>query len=103
MNHFSIRDIENLSGIKAHTLRIWEQRYQLLIPKRKESKHRYYDNEDLKHILRISHLYHNGVKISRIASLDQSMIRNLALEHTRSHLPAPLLVNQLIEASIDFD
>lgn len=103
MNHFSIRDIENLSGIKAHTLRIWEQRYQLLIPKRKESKHRYYDNEDLKHILRISHLYHNGVKISRIASLDQSMIRNLALEHTRSQLPAPLLVNQLIEASIDFD
>lgn len=67
MNHFTIKDIENLSGIKAHTLRIWEQRYQLFIPKRKESKHRYYDNEDLKHILRISQLYHNGVKISKIA------------------------------------
>ena len=59
MEYFTIKDIENLSGIKAHTLRIWEQRYELFTPQRKESQHRIYDNEDLKQLLRISFLYHN--------------------------------------------
>lgn len=103
MNHFTIKDIENLSGIKAHTLRIWEQRYQLFIPKRKESKHRYYDNEDLKHILRISQLYHNGVKISKIAQLPASSIRSMAMEQYLGKQNADAYIHRLIEASIDFD
>lgn len=103
MNHFTIKDIENLSGIKAHTLRIWEQRYQLFIPKRKESKHRYYDNEDLKHILRISQLYHNGVKISKIAQLPASSIRSMAMEQYPGKQNADAYIHRLIEASIDFD
>lgn len=103
MNHFTIKDIENLSGIKAHTLRIWEQRYQLFIPKRKESKHRYYDNEDLKHILRISQLYHNGVKISKIAQLPASSIRSMAIEQPLTKSNTDIYIHQLIEASIDFD
>ncbi len=103
MNHFTIKDIENLSGIKAHTLRIWEQRYQLFIPKRKESKHRYYDNEDLKHILRISQLYHNGVKISKIAQLPASSIRSMAMEQYIGKQNADAYIHRLIEASIDFD
>ena len=52
MNHFTIKDIENLCDIKAHTLRIWEQRYELFTPKRKESQHRIYDNDDLKELLK---------------------------------------------------
>lgn len=103
MNHFTIKDIENLSGIKAHTLRIWEQRYQLFIPKRKESKHRYYDNEDLKHILRISQLYHNGVKISKIAQLPASSIRSMAMEQPLGKQNTDAYIHRLIEASIDFD
>jgi DNA-binding transcriptional MerR regulator/DNA-directed RNA polymerase subunit L len=103
MNHFTIKDIENLSGIKAHTLRIWEQRYQLFIPKRKESKHRYYDNEDLKHILRISQLYHNGVKISKIAQLPASSIRSMAMEQYLGKQNADAYIHRLIEASIDFN
>ncbi len=103
MNHFTIKDIENLSGIKAHTLRIWEQRYQLFIPKRKESKHRYYDNEDLKHILRISQLYHNGVKISKIAQLPASSIRSMAMEQPLGKQNMDGYIHRLIEASIDFD
>lgn len=103
MNHFSIKDIENLSGIKAHTLRIWEQRYQLFVPKRKESKHRYYDNEDLKHILRISQLYHNGVKISKIAQLAPASIRSMTMEQPNTKHTTGTYVHQLIEASIDFD
>ena len=103
MNFFSISDIENLTGIKAHTLRIWEQRYSLLNPKRKESKHRQYDNEDLKYILRIAFLYHNGYKISKIASLPEEEIKRLALDTTSGKENYQVFVNQLTEASIDFD
>ncbi|PWT95258.1 MAG: hypothetical protein C5B52_18240 [Bacteroidetes bacterium] len=102
MNTFSIRDIENLSGIKAHTLRIWEQRYHIFQPKRKASKHRFYDNEDLKQILRVSLLYHNGYKISRIAALKEDQIKELTLSHHISN-PYDLFITQLVEASVDFD
>ena len=102
MNTFSIKDIENLSGIKAHTIRIWEQRYNIFHPKRKESKHRFYDNEDLKQILRVSLLYHNGYKISRIAALKEDQIKELTLNHHISN-PYDLFITQLVEASIDFD
>lgn len=103
MNHFTIKDIENLSGIKAHTLRIWEQRYQLFAPKRKESKHRYYDNEDLKHILRISQLYHDGIKISKIARLSDDNIRSMTIGKVEEQQSHGSYVHKLIEAAIDFN
>ena len=103
MYTFTIRDIETLCGIKAHTLRIWEQRHQLLIPKRKQSNHRLYDNEDLKQLLRISILYHQGWKISRIASLSTSEL----LEQIKGIQPGRedyrYFLAQLIEKAIDFD
>ncbi len=102
MNTFTIRDIENLSGIKAHTLRIWEHRYNLIMPKRKESNHRFYDNEDLKHILRISHLYHHGYKISRIAAMEVGAMKDL-LSTIHKGYSNTYFINQLLEASIDFD
>ncbi|HEX6334270.1 MAG TPA: MerR family transcriptional regulator, partial [Flavisolibacter sp.] len=74
MQEFSIRDIEHLTGIRSHTLRIWEQRYSFFKPKRKESLRRTYDNEDLKQLLRVSFLYHKGWKISRIASLTPEQV-----------------------------
>jgi DNA-binding transcriptional MerR regulator len=102
MYHFTIRDIENLSGIKAHTLRMWEQRYGLCVCKRKESKHRYYDNTDLKHILRIAYLYHSGYKISRIAQLSPEQIIQLASKRNEND-EYEVMVNQLVEASMDYD
>src|SRR3982751_3024072 len=102
MNNFSIKDIERLSGIKAHTLRIWEQRHGLLLCKRKESQHRYYDNEDLKQVLRIAHLYHNGYKVSKIAKLSPEDIKKLANVGS-SENSYGILINQLVEASIDYD
>jgi MerR family transcriptional regulator, light-induced transcriptional regulator len=102
MHHFTIRDIENLSGIKAHTLRMWEQRYGLCVCKRKESKHRYYDNDDLRHILRIAYLYHQNYKISRIAQLSQKEIIQLSSRRNESDEYEPT-VNQFIEASLDYD
>jgi DNA-binding transcriptional MerR regulator len=102
MNNFTIRDIERLSGIKAHTLRIWEQRHGLCFGKRKESQHRYYDNEDLKQILRVSFLYHNGYKISKIAHLSKEEIHKIATTNL-SEYNYDLAINQMIEAGVDYN
>ncbi len=103
MNYFTIKDIENLCGIKAHTLRVWEQRYKLFIAKRKESLHRIYDNDDLKELLRISFLYHNGHKISKIAELSREEIHQLVQNSCVQENNHEVFVHQLIEAGLDFD
>lgn len=69
MANYSIKDLEHLSGIKAHTLRIWEQRYNLINPKRTDTNIRYYDQNDLKLVLNVSLLKENGFKISKIAEM----------------------------------
>lgn len=102
MNTFTIRDIENLSGIKAHTLRVWEQRYGIIRPMRKDSNHRLYSIEDLKQILRISFLYNQGYKISRIAEMDENEIKKLSLEF-KPKGSYEVFINQMMEASMDFD
>ena len=71
-NVFSIIDLENISGVKAHTIRIWEKRYNLLQPKRTETNIRHYDLHNLQKLLNISFLNNNGFKISKIAALDES-------------------------------
>ena len=68
---YSIKDLEHLSGIKAHTLRIWEQRYNFMSPKRTDTNIRYYDDHDLKLVLNISLLKDNGFRISRIAEMSE--------------------------------
>lgn len=74
MATYSIKDIEKMSGIKAHTIRMWERRFGLVIPKRTDTNIRYYSDEDLKDILNISILNQNGLKISKIAKLDKEEI-----------------------------
>lgn len=103
MNKFTIKDIENLSGIKAHTWRIWEQRYGIGVPQRKESNHRFYDNENLKQILRISYLYHAGLKISKIAALDAYEIKDKALSTLSKDNGNDFYIKELLESSIDLD
>src|SRR4051812_33881111 len=103
MQTFTIRDIENLTGIKAHTLRIWEQRYSFFTPKRKDSQHRIYDNEDLKQLLRIAFLYHNGWKVSRIATLSPEQVAGIVRESAIGNENHALFISQLMEAAIDFD
>ena len=103
MNHFSIRDIENLSGIKAHTLRVWEQRFKFMCPRRKAGNHRFYDNDDLKFILRIAYLYNKGYKISRIATLTEQEIHDLAVDVKYDRENHDIFINWLMEASVDFD
>ncbi|WP_445719011.1 MerR family transcriptional regulator [Flavobacterium sp.] len=77
-NVFSIKDLENLSGIKAHTIRIWEKRYNVLEPMRSDTNIRSYDIKNLQKLLNIVLLHNYGYKISKIATLDQAQINKLS-------------------------
>lgn len=103
MQNFTIKDIENMCDIKAHTLRIWEQRYDFFTPKRTKGKQRYYENDDLKRLLRIAFLYHNGWKISKIAALAEEEIIAAVLEVGMISKDHKHFILTLIEAAIDFD
>lgn len=100
---FSIKDLENLTGIKAHTIRIWEKRYELLEPERTDTNIRFYNLSHLQKLLNISFLNNNGLKISKIASLKTSeihdQVRELASKgHVKNHA-----INTLKLAMLDFD
>lgn len=103
MNRFSIRDIENLTGIKAHTIRIWEQRYGILQPKRTPTNIRYYDALDLKVALRIALLNQYGYKISRIHRMSEGDMNGLIQKINDSEFKLQLLVNELLEATLAID
>ena len=77
---YSIKDLERLTGIKAHTLRIWEQRFSLFKASRTKTNIRYYTNEDLVFIINISILNHSGIKISKISTMDKEEIWAKVLE-----------------------
>ncbi len=77
---FSIKDLENLSGIKAHTIRIWEKRYNVLEPMRTETNIRLYDIANLQKLLNITLLHNHGYKISKISKLSKEEIPQLVNE-----------------------
>src|SRR5688500_665493 len=103
MEYFTIKDIENLSGIKAHTLKIWEQRYDLFLPERKNNHLRIYNNDELKQLLRIAFLYHNGWKISKIVCLPPAQIAEDMRKCEINSKTYKTFIIQLIEAAIDFN
>lgn len=77
---FTIKDLENLSGVKAHTIRIWEKRYGLLAPQRTDTNIRYYDIVSLQKLLNVSLLNSNGFKISKIADIPEDKISSTVRE-----------------------
>ena len=103
MSTFSIRDLEHLSGIKAHTIRIWEQRYELIQPKRTDTNIRYYDDHDLKLILNVALLKENGVKISKIAEMTESDMQREVIKLTERNLRYPEQIHSLTIAMVDLD
>jgi DNA-binding transcriptional MerR regulator len=103
MNKFSIKDIENLTGIKAHTLRIWEQRYGILQPKRTPTNIRYYDAEDLKLALRVALLNNFGYKISRIHQMNEAEMASLISKINDQEFRLQVLSNEMLEATLDMD
>ena len=100
---FNIKNLENLSGIKAHTLRIWEKRYNLLEPERTDTNIRRYSLESLKKLLNITLLYNHGFKISKIASLNvdeiPKLVRSIALKSNSEQVS----INAFKLAMINFD
>ena len=103
MNKFTIKDLENLSGIKAHTIRIWEQRYSFLKPSRTNTNIRYYSNDDLKTILNISILNKYGYKISHINKMSLSDVQARVAELNIDGAPQERIVNELIQLMVDLD
>jgi MerR family transcriptional regulator, light-induced transcriptional regulator len=85
LNVFSIKDLENFSGIKAHTIRIWEKRYGILEPDRTDSNIRTYSETELKKILNVAYLNRNGLKISKIARLDEDELTQQVMTVSSRH------------------
>lgn len=104
MNVYSIKDLENFSGIKAHTIRIWEQRYHLLSPSRTETGIRTYTDIDLKRILNIATLQNKGgIKISKIAELTEAEVSEKILQLSGGELDFPEHIQALTVAMMDLD
>jgi len=85
VNVFSIKDLENFSGIKAHTIRIWEKRYKILEPDRTDSNIRTYSETELKKILNVAYLNRNGLKISKIARLEDDELTQQVMTVSGKH------------------
>lgn len=100
---YSIKDLEVLSGIKAHTIRIWEKRYNLLVPERTETNIRFYTDDDLRKILNISLLVRHGFKISKVARWSDEKIREAILELMQSGSSESDYIDQLLMYMINFD
>jgi MerR family transcriptional regulator, light-induced transcriptional regulator len=103
MNAFTIKDLENLSGIKAHTIRIWEQRYSFLKPNRTDTNIRYYNNEELKTLLNVALLNKYGFKISHIDKMNEVEMKDRILSLSQSQAQQERIINDLIQNMIDLE
>lgn len=100
---YSIKELEKLSGIKAHTIRIWEKRYNLIDPHRTNTNIRYYTDNDLKKILNVAVLNRQGIKISNIARLNDLELKEEIIRATRSTNSHETIVDSLVISMIDLD
>lgn len=103
MNTFTIKDLENISGIKAHTIRIWEQRYTFLKPNRTDTNIRVYSNEELKVLLNIALLNKYGFKISHISRLSPNEIKEKIFTLNQAQAQQERIINDLITCMVDLD
>lgn len=100
---FTIKDLENLSGIKAHTIRVWEQRYDFLKPHRTGTNIRYYDGEELKKLLSVALLNKCGFRISQINRMSAQEMRDKIVSLGPPAAQQERLVTELIHSMIDLD
>ncbi|MCT4646656.1 MAG: MerR family transcriptional regulator [Carboxylicivirga sp.] len=103
MAYYSIKDLEKISGIKAHTIRIWERRYNLIEPQRTATNIRYYSDDDLKRILNVSILNQNGFKISKIAQMDDVQLRDRVIDLCLDTRNTDVQVESLLVAMLEMD
>jgi DNA-binding transcriptional MerR regulator len=107
MSFYSIAQLEGLSGVKAHTIRIWEQRYGLLKPARTDTNIRLYDDEQLRKLLNTTLLINNGVKISKVASFNEkeisSEISKIIAGEKSSDFFSEAIISQMISSGLEFN
>lgn len=103
MAQYTIKELEHLSGIKAHTIRAWEQRYNILCPQRTDTNIRYYSDKDLRNLLNIALLNERGYKISKIARMSPEQILKTVQQLCDSPCARSHHINALITAMVDMD
>ena len=100
---YSIGDLEKLSGIKAHTIRIWEKRYDLLSPRRTDSNIRYYEDGDLKQLMNVAILKKQGMRISEIAAMSNREVKQEVRKANQKNIGGHPQIDALTLAMIEFD
>lgn len=103
MAQYSIKDLENFTGVKAHTIRIWEKRYNLVEPKRTCTNIRFYDDDDLKKLLNVSILNRHGFKISNIVNFSDEIINEKILDLAQTQNDVESQIESFVVAMIDMD
>jgi len=103
MGYYTIKDLQKLSGVKAHTIRVWEQRYKLLHPERTDTNIRRYSDKDLKILLNVAILNKYGLKISHICSMSEPEIKKRVLDTCQSVNDFNSDVDRLLVELIEFD
>ena len=103
MTLYSIKDLEYLSGIKAHTIRIWEKRYHLLDPNRTDTNIRSYSDHDVRRILNVALLIKNGYKISNVAAFDEPKLQAEVLRINRNLTDPEKNIDQLLFHTVNLD
>jgi len=103
MTLYSIKDLEHLSGIKAHTIRIWEKRYALLDPDRSDTNIRSYSDNDVRRILNVAMLVKSGYKISNVASFDEQKLQSEVIRINRNSIDPDKNIDQLLFLTVNLD
>lgn len=103
MTLYSIKDLEHLSGIKAHTIRIWEKRYSLLDPVRTDTNIRSYSDEDVRRLLNVAMLVKNGYKISAVALFDDARIKTEILRIDKNMNEPDLVIDRLLYYTVNLN
>lgn len=103
MGKYSIKELEKLSGIKAHTIRIWEKRHNIIEPQRTATNIRFYTDVDLKRIINVSLLNSHGFKISKIADMSAEDVIQKVQEISEQKNDALIPIDQLVIAMVDLN
>jgi DNA-binding transcriptional MerR regulator len=103
MIRYSIKDLEKITGIKAHTIRIWEKRYGIVEPSRTQTNIRFYSDEDLRHLMNVSILNKYGYKISNIQGMSSDEISKSVIDLTHQDIDNEYMVDNLVMSMIEID
>jgi MerR family transcriptional regulator, light-induced transcriptional regulator len=103
MTHYTLHELEKLTGILAATIRVWERRYNIIRPKRTDTNRRLYDDDDLRRLINISIIYHSGLKISKIAKYSESELIEKVESLTSDSVISDTHIKSLIVAMLSFN